>query len=173
MNQMRQNLDKSLFFSMLSFFAGMIVWLGSLIFFGIGVAMIIFKVLPTKDLAGMLNAAILHRLNMLELLGATLIGISIVLLWQRSTKQEIMRSVGILILMMVFWCGYALILTSEMNTLRSQINSFDAPSVASLPLVQQFRSLHVWYSRLVSGNILFGMILFVLQVRFYLKLNLK
>jgi hypothetical protein len=163
-------IDKTLFSSMICFFAGLVLWLGSLLFFGIGVAMIIFKILPTKDLAGTLNAAILHRLNMMELIGVTLIGTSIALLWQRVGKRVLMLPLGILLAMVCLWCVYALGITSEMNALRSLINSFDAPSTASLPLIQQFRGLHGWYSRCVSANIVLGTALFLLQVRFYLRL---
>lgn len=158
---------------MLCFSAGVTVWLGSLIFFGIGVAMIIFKVLPTKDLAGTLNAVILHRLNMMELVGATLIGTSIALLWQRVEKRVLVISLGILLVMICLWCVYALGLTAEMNTLRAQINSFDAPLATAQPLIQQFRGLHGWYSRCVSANILLGFVLFVFQTRLYLRLAAK
>ncbi|MCS6808124.1 MAG: DUF4149 domain-containing protein, partial [Bacteroidota bacterium] len=59
----------------LSLYLGLTLWLGALIFFGIGVAPVVFTALPSKDLAGSLNGIILHRLNMIELAGATLAGI--------------------------------------------------------------------------------------------------
>jgi drug/metabolite transporter (DMT)-like permease len=162
--------DTMMLFSMLCFYAGCIVWFGSLMFFGIGVASVIFKILPSKDLAGALNGVILHRLNMLELAGATLIGIGIALVASRVGGRDIRTSALLLVLMLGALCAYALVITAEMNTLRAQINSFDAPSTASLALVQKFRTLHQWYSRLVSGNIMLGLLLFVLQTRLYLRL---
>ena len=162
--------DTTLLFSMLCFYAGCIIWFGSLIFFGIGVASVIFKILPSKDLAGALNSVILHRLNMLELAGATLIGTGIALVASRLGKQELRTPALLLVLMLAALSVYTLVITAEMNTLRTQINSFDAPSTASLELIQRFRGLHKWYSRLVSGNIMLGLLLFVLQTRLYLRL---
>ena len=162
--------DKTLLFSMLSFTLGCAMWLGSLVFFGIGVAPILFKILPSKDLAGAVNAVILHRLNMLELAGATLIGVGIVLVWQRLAKRDRIVLVGILVGMLLIWCAYALVITAEMNTLRAAINSFDAPSTASLESVKAFRGLHSWYSRLVGANMLAAIVLIVVQTRLYLRL---
>jgi Domain of unknown function (DUF4149) len=162
--------DTVLLSSMLCFYAGCIVWFGSLVFFGIGVASVIFKILPSKDLAGALNSVILHRLNMLELAGATLIGTGIVLVASQVGRRELRTPALLLLLMLVALCAYALVITAEMNTLRTQITSFDTPSAASLVLIQKFRTLHQWYSRLVSGNIVLGLLLFVLQTRLYLRL---
>jgi drug/metabolite transporter (DMT)-like permease len=162
--------DTTLLSSMLCFYAGCIIWFGSLMFFGIGVASVIFKILPSKDLAGALNSVILHRLNMLELAGATLIGTGIALVASRVDRRDLITSAFLLVLMLAALCAYALVITSEMNTLRTHINSFDAPSAASLEFIQKFRGLHQWYSRLVSGNIMLGLLLFVLQTRLYLRL---
>lgn len=165
--------DKTLLGAGVLFSLGTILWLGSLLFFGVGVAMIIFKILPTKDLAGTLNAAILHRLNMIELAGAASMGISFALLWQRAAKRDILLLVGILCPMLLCWCAYALGITSEMNTLRANINSFDTPSEAAKELITRFRGYHVWYSRLVSVNILLGFALLVMQMRLLLKMAAK
>jgi drug/metabolite transporter (DMT)-like permease len=162
--------DTALLSSMLCFYAGCIIWFGSLAFFGIGVASVIFKILPSKDLAGALNSVILHRLNMLELAGATLIGTGIALVASRVDTRNLRVPALLLVLMLCALSVYALIITGEMNTLRAQINSFDAPSTASLELVQKFRGLHQWYSRLVSGNLVLGLLLFVVQTRLYLRL---
>lgn len=155
---------------MLCVYAGMTLWLGSLAFFGIGVAPVIFKTLPSKDLAGALNAVILHRLNMMELLGALMVGVGVALLFSVSRDKKILVSIAVLSLMVGLWCVYALILTPQMNDLRTQINSFDAPLTTSLPFVQTFRGYHVWYSRLVGANMVAGLILLVWQTRHFLLL---
>jgi hypothetical protein len=162
--------SRLLLISMLLCYAGLILWLGSLVFFGVGVAMIIFKQLPSKDLAGALNAVILHRLNMLELVGATFLGVSLALLVSPVGVRRLRVPLALLLVMLAMWGAYALGLTSAMNTLRASINSFDAPSAASLPLMQDFRGLHGWYSRLVSGNMLLALVLFVLQTQLYITL---
>jgi hypothetical protein len=162
--------QRTLLASMLLCYAGLIVWLGGLLFFGVGVAMIIFKQLPSKDLAGALNAVILHRLNMMELAGAVLLGVSLVLLVSNVGLQRLRVPIGILCAMLVLWIIYAFSLTSAMNSLRLSINSFDTPRGASLALVEQFRGLHSWYSRLVSANMVLGIVLFVLQTRLFVGL---
>jgi hypothetical protein len=156
--------------AMLCIYAGITLWLGSLAFFGIGVAPVIFKTLPSKDLAGALNAVILHRLNMLELVGAAFIGIGFVLLFAAHRDKKLLVPIAILVVMVALWCVYALVLTPQMNALRGQINSFDAPDAASLPLVQTFRGYHQWYSRLVGANILAGLALLVWQTRQFVAL---
>ncbi len=163
-------IQNKLMLAMLCVYAGMTLWLGSLAFFGIGVAPVIFKTLPSKDLAGALNAVILHRLNMMELSGAVLVGVGFALLFAASRDKKTWVSVALLSLMVGLWCIYALILTPQMNGLRTQINSFDAPLTTSLPFVQTFRSYHVWYSRLVGTNMITGLILLVWQTRHFLLL---
>lgn len=162
--------QNKLLIAMLCVYAGMTLWLGSLAFFGIGVAPVIFKTLPSKDLAGALNAVILHRLNMMELLGALMVGVGVALLFSVSRDKKILVSIAVLSLMVGLWCVYALILTPQMNDLRTQINSFDAPLTTSLPFVQTFRGYHVWYSRLVGANMVAGLILLVWQTRHFLLL---
>jgi hypothetical protein len=163
--------SNKLVLAMLCIYTGITLWLGSLAFFGIGVAPVIFKTLPSKDLAGALNAVILHRLNMLELAGAVSIGIGFVLLFATTThNKRLLLPMTILLVMVALWCVYALALTPQMNDLRGQINSFDAPDAASLPLVQTFRGYHQWYSRLVGANMFAGLALLVLQTRQFLSL---
>lgn len=161
---------RKLFIAMLCVYAGLILWLGCLAFFGIGVAPVIFKTLPSKDLAGALNAVILHRLNMIELAGATGIGIGLAILFTVSRDKALFASLTLLGVMLTLWCVYALVLTPQMNTLRGQINSFDVPDSASLPFVQTFRGYHQWYSRLVGTNMFAGLALLVWQTRQFLLL---
>jgi hypothetical protein len=161
---------RTLFAAMLCFYAGLMLWVGAVAFFGIGVAPVMFKVLPSKDLAGALNSVILHRLNVVELVGATLTGVAFALLFPLKADKQYRIALALLVTMVVLWAAYALGLTAEMKSLRRAINSFDTPDTASLPLVERFRGLHHWYSRLVSANLLVGLGLFVWQTRFFLHL---
>lgn len=162
---------RTLFAAMLCFYAGIMLWVGAVAFFGIGVAPVIFKVLPSKDLAGTLNGVILHRLNMLELIGATLSGIGFALLFAFKHTKYYKVALTLLLSMMLIWVIYALGLTSIMNDLRRNINSFDAPNASSKELVERFRGCHHWYSRLVSANIIVGLVLVVWQTRFFFHLH--
>ena len=161
--------SRALLASALLFYFGMILWLGSLAFFGVGVAPVIFKTLPSKDLAGALNAVILHRLNMLELAGAVCVGISFTLSASHREKKYVAVQLALLVVMIGLWGIYTYILTPQMNALRGQINSFDTPDMASMVLVQTFRGYHQWYSRLVGANMLLGSSLLVLQTRSYFR----
>lgn len=162
---------RTLFAAVLCFYAGIMLWVGAVAFFGIGVAPVIFKVLPSKDLAGTLNSVILHRLNMLELIGATLSGIGFALLFAFKHTKYYKVSLALLLGMVLLWAIYALGLTSAMNDLRRSINSFDAPDAASQVLIERFRGFHHWYSRLVSANIIVGLVLVVWQTRFFFHLH--
>lgn len=148
---------------MLCFYAGLMLWLGSLAFFGIGVAPVIFKTLPSKDLAGALNAVILHRLNMVEIVGAAFLAVSFALLLGQSRDKRAFVPLVLWGVMLLGWCVYALVLTPQMNALRAQISSFDTPDAASQLLVLTFRGYHQWYSRLVGANVLVGLVLLVWQ----------
>lgn len=162
---------RTLFAAMLCFYAGIMLWVGAVAFFGIGVAPVIFKVLPSKDLAGALNSVILHRLNMLELVGATLSGIGFALLFAFKHTKYYKVSIALLLGMVLLWAIYALGLTSAMNDLRRTINSFDVPDAASQALIERFRGFHHWYSRLVGANIVVGVTLVVWQTRFFFYLH--
>ena len=99
-----------------------------------------------------------------------MLGVGCALLFAMSRDKKILVSIAVLALMVGLWCVYALVLTPQMNNLRTQINSFDAPLTTSLPFVQTFRGYHVWYSRLVGANMIAGLILLVWQTRHFLLL---
>jgi hypothetical protein len=56
------------------------IFVGSLIMFGFGVAPVLFKVMPTKDLAGMANQAILSRMVILQGIALFIMAGSLILL---------------------------------------------------------------------------------------------
>jgi len=155
---------------MLLFYGGMMLWLGSIVFFGVGVASVVFKHLPSKDLAGHLNGIILQRLNVLEMVGAAM-AFAAVLLWnttqakaqQQRQRWKMLVPVAVLLLMGLNLLFYAQYITPTMQTLKSHIHSFDAPAPSDAPLLAEFRSWHVVYSRLVGVNILLGLGAFVWQ----------
>jgi phosphoglycerol transferase MdoB-like AlkP superfamily enzyme len=158
---------RTTFAAMLLFYGGMMLWLGSIVFFGVGVASVVFQHLPSKDLAGNLNGIILQRLNVLEMVGAVL-ACSGVLLWNTTQAMALQRwkmlvPVAVVLLMAANLMVYAQYITPAMQTLKSHIRSFDAPAPSDAPLLSEFRSWHVVYSRLVGINIVLGLGAFVWQ----------
>jgi hypothetical protein len=151
------------FAALLLVYSGLGLWLGSIIFFGIGVTAPVFKLLPSKDLAGTLNGVILHRLNILEHVAAAMLLAGLLLAgvlvrdWRRGTPF------ALALIMTVLLAYYAHYITPAMEALKVHINSFDTPNAASMRFVQEFRSWHVVYSRLVSANLVLGLVLFIWQ----------
>jgi hypothetical protein len=162
--------------SAVAFYLGLCLWLGGLALFGYGVAPVIFKTLPSKDMAGALNAVILQRLNLLEFVGAFFVGVGLCgFVAFSSSRRAALRlaSVSFLLwtLMTALLGVYALGLSPDMNALRARVSSFDKPDKPSLALVEEFRSYHRWYSRLVTANIVLGLALLVVQTRVYIALS--
>jgi len=73
-------------------YVGIMIFVGSLIMFGFGVAPVLFKVMPTKDLAGMANQAILSRMVILQGIALMIMAGSLILLknWSRVIVRKSM-----------------------------------------------------------------------------------
>ena len=141
--------------------------------FGYCVAPIIFKTLPTKDMAGALNAVILQRLNAVEFLGALLVGFGLCgIVAFSADRRATLRSMRVPLLLWALMTAvlgaYALGISPDMHDIRARVNSFDNPDVASQALIAEFRNLHRWYSRLVTANIVAGLALLAAQTRAYI-----
>jgi hypothetical protein len=142
--------DTKFILPMAVYHLGVIVFVGSLIMFGFGVAPVLFKVMPTKDLAGMGNQAILSRMVILQGAGLGLIAIALILL--RSWSSVIVRKSlwFILCLITSLYAIYGIIIQNSMFSLQSAIGSFDNPTEIGMQALTQFRQLHKLYSFLSS-----------------------
>ena len=153
--------------SMLLFYFGVALWLGGLMFFGFGVAGTLFTSLPSRDIAGAVNRAILSRLTILEYLGGCFI-IGGLLIHNRKEKGIVWKLPFIMIgIMLTLLVVYSIIIGSQMNTLVSDISSFDHPQEQDKDLIAGFTSLHHLYSSLVKLNLFLGFVLFVWQTLLY------
>ncbi|MGA1307535.1 MAG: DUF4149 domain-containing protein, partial [Candidatus Kapaibacteriota bacterium] len=72
-------------------YCGIMIFCGSLIMFGFGVAPTLFKVLPSKDLAGLANQSILLRMVILQSVGLLIMAFGLLLL-RRWSSGLIRRS---------------------------------------------------------------------------------
>jgi hypothetical protein len=163
-----------LFAAQLLVYGGLILWLGGVVFFAVGVASIIFKTLPSKDLAGALNGVILHRLNILEHVAAALLlaGLAMTNLQNGFVQYrwQAILPLAAAVLMACLLVFYAHYIAPAMDALKLNINSFDAPNPTSMPFVAEFRAWHVVYSRCVSANALLGVFVLVWQTWLYSSL---
>ncbi len=159
--------NRMLTYSMLLFYMGIALWVGSLIFFGFGVAGTLFTSLPSRDIAGALNRAILSRLTILEFVGGGFIAGGI-LLHNRKEKGIAWKFPFIIIgIMLTLLVVYSLIIGSQMNSLIAAISSFDHPQPNDRESIAGFTSLHHLCSTLVKLNLMLGFILFVWQTLLY------
>ena len=137
-----------------------------MIFFGVGVAAPIFKILPSKDLAGTLNAVILQRLNLIEYISFCLLVIGLALC--NRPVRGMIRTLPFVIagIMLCITLWYAQGISPRMNTLKRTIVSFDTPQEQDAQAISEFRSLHIVYSRLVGINAGLLLLLIVWQSAF-------
>lgn len=131
------------------------VWLGALAMFGVAVAATLFREQPNITLAGMLNAKILAKLNVLEAGCAVLMSISAVYFLVQPESRTWIRFVkaAMLAMMLVLLIYYGKVISDRMEELRAVIVDFDAMEASKQPLRDEFGGLHKLYTRLVSANL--------------------
>ncbi len=142
------------------------VLVGSVLFFGAGVASVLFQpgLLPGRTLAGAANAMVLHRLNVVAGVCAAIIPLTLGYLAFSTPRaaSRIAFGVSIVLLIVVLYLGLKLF--PEVNALRLEIGNFDHILAAKEPLQERFRDLHVLYSRLMQGVLFAGVGLLITHV---------
>lgn len=158
--------------SMICLYFGIIIWFGALLMFGYGVAPVIFTIVPSRDLAGLVNTEILSRLQILEHTAVIFIIIGVLIfsfrsrLFLRSRWLLISIICALLLAGLLFW--YAHVLTPSMTDLRTAITSFDRPSLSDEPLLAAFRNAHRIYSGLVGCQMMILLLLFFWQTALFM-----
>jgi hypothetical protein len=146
------------------------VWLGSLLMLGIAVAAPIFQQLPSKTMAGNLNAIILGRMNMIEWVCGSLAFITSIILLALNWNGEY-RALRILEMCMIFvmitllWF-YSSKMTGRMTELRATIQDFDTPRETTeyVEAKREFDDLHKRYTMFVGINMILLTSTFVLSI---------
>src|SRR5436189_2215615 len=105
------------------------VWLGSLLMLAIAVAAPLFQQLPSKTMAGNLNAVILGRMNTIEWVCGTLAFISSIILLASNWTGEfrmmrIIETCLIFLTITLLWF-YSSRISGHMTELRARIQDFD------------------------------------------------
>ncbi|MBS1538517.1 MAG: DUF4149 domain-containing protein [Bacteroidetes bacterium] len=154
-------------FSMFLFYIGIALWIGSLVFFGFGVASVLFSSISSRDVAGAVNRAILSRLTIVEFVGGGIILGGLLLRNQQEKGFVWKLPIVIIGIMLTLLIVYSMVIGSQMSSLVSTISSFDNPKAQDVELIAGFTSLHHLYSFLVKINLLLGFVLFVWQTLLY------
>ena len=145
-------------------YVGIMIFVGSLIMFGFGVAPVLFKVLPTKDLAGMANQAILSRMVILQGIALIVMAIALVLL-RNWSNVHIGKSMWFTLgCIAIIYSIYGIFIQAAMNSMRDAIGSFDIPLESGQKTLVQFRQLHKLYSFLSSLASLLAIALMILHM---------
>ncbi len=151
--------------SMLLVYLGIALWLGGLVFFGFGVASQIFKLSPSRDVAGLLNRAFLHRLNILEFVSAALLLVGVSIFNFRFKSLFHRAPLFLAIVAITLLCVYSFVVTPSMNELLLKIPSFE--NGIDPVLKAQFDTYHKMYSILVQINLFLLFVIFVWQTIIY------
>lgn len=144
------------------FFFGFAIWFGAFVFFGMGVAPVLFTEL-SREAAGQVNSTILIRLNILEFTGAffLLTGLGLYVYQHRGLRNSIPLYLVLAALGLTLY--YALSIGPEMRDLREAILRTDAASAVG-GLQARFDDLHSLYTSLAGTSLGILFIAFVWQV---------
>ncbi|MFI5263438.1 MAG: DUF4149 domain-containing protein [Candidatus Kapaibacterium sp.] len=146
------------------------IWLGSLLMLGIAVAAPVFQQLPSKTMAGNLNAIILGRMNIIEWVCGSIAFISSVILLGMNWNGEyrtlrIIETCMIFLLVSMLWF-YSSHMTGRMAELRMAIQDFDHPrdTTEYIDAKKEFDDLHKSYTMFVGINMILITSTFVLSI---------
>jgi hypothetical protein len=146
------------------------VWLGSLLMLAIAVAAPVFQQLPSRTMAGNLNAIIMGRMNMIEWGCGVLAFLSSIILLAANWNGEyrmlrIIETSLIFVTITLLWF-YSAKMTGRMTELRTTIGDFDTPRETTeyVQAKKEFDDLHKTYTTVVGINMLLVTSAFVISM---------
>ena len=142
------------------------VWIGALAGFGFAVAGTVFQELPTINLAGNVNAAVLAKLNRLEFITAAAMAVSAIYFLLRSDWWTAVRLVKTVLVvgMVATLIYYALVVGDRLEYLRVvEIQDFDKFDTTKQSFRDEFTQLHHRYTQLVKANLGMGVLYLLLS----------
>ena len=147
------------FFMLLS----LVVWLGGIIFFAAAVAPTVFKVLPTRHLAGAVVTRSLGILHGLGVVCATVFLITSMLhsYSVRGSAHPFAPRHFLVYLMLALTLISQFVVSAKMAVLRAAMGEIDLVPVTDARRIA-FNHLHAWSTRLESGVLVLGLIVLFL-----------
>jgi hypothetical protein len=136
----------------------------------IAVAAPVFQQLPSKTLAGNLNAIILGRMNMIEWICGSIAFISSIVLlamnWGGEYRTLRIIETCLIFLMVTMLWFYSSRMTGRMTELRATIQDFDHPRETTeyVEAKKEFDELHKNYTMFVGINMILITSTFVLSI---------
>lgn len=153
---------------MLRFFMllALVVWIGGIIFFAAAVAPTVFKVLPTRHLAG---AVVTRSLGILHWMGIVcgivfLITSMLNSYSARGAAHPLAMRHVLVCVMLALTLISQLVVSAKMAALRAAMGEIDLVAVADARRIA-FNQLHAWSTRLESGVLILGLIVLFLVAR--------
>jgi hypothetical protein len=142
------------------------VWIGGIIFFAAAVAPTVFKVLPTRHLAG---AVVTRSLGILHWMG---IFCAIVFLVTSMLHTYSARCAAhplaprhlLVYVMLALTLISQFVVSAKMAALRAAMGEIDLVPIADARRIA-FNQLHAWSTRLESGVLILGLIVLFLTAR--------
>jgi hypothetical protein len=154
--------------SVLRFFMllALVVWIGGIIFFAAAVAPTVFKVLPTRHLAG---AVVTRSLGILYGMGIVcgivfLITSMLNSYSARGAAQPFAVRHVLVYLMLALTVISQFVVSAKMAALRAAMGEIDLVPIADARRIA-FNQLHAWSTRLESGVLILGLVVLFLVAR--------
>jgi hypothetical protein len=153
--------------SLLRFFKvlSLALWVGSFFFFAAVVAPTVFRLLPTRTLAGVVVGTSLASLHWIGMVcGLVFLLATFLLAFIEGGPTPFHRSDLLIVLMMAITLGTRFGIERRMNTLKADMGVIDVVPQQDARRVE-FNRLHVWSTRLEGSVFFVGLALMYLVVR--------
>ena len=145
---------------------GIAIFVGSLIMFGYCVAPTLFTILPSKDLAGMVNQAILIKFRILQGISILMMLGGFIICKNKLISKERNIHIAFISLIMILFLFYGIYIHNTMFTIAQSITSFDNILENEKAIIQQFRQYHRYYSAtaLIAASLGLGLTLYHISI---------
>jgi len=154
--------------SLLRFFMllALVVWIGGLIFFAAAVAPTVFRVLPTRHLAGAVVTRSLGILHWMSIICAVVFLITSMLhsYSARGAVHPFALRHFLVYIMLALTAISQFVISAKMAALRAAMGEIDLVPIADARRIA-FNQLHSWSTRLECGVLILGLVVIFLVAR--------
>ncbi len=142
------------------------VWIGGIIFFAAAVAPTVFKVLPTRHLAGAVVTRSLGILHWMGIFCAVVFLVTSMLhtYSARGAAHPLAPRHLLVYVMLALTLISQFVVSAKMAALRAAMGEIDLVPIADARRIA-FNQLHAWSTRLESGVLILGLVVLFLVAR--------